>query len=140
MKVIKVSRIALCAFAILFFGCSDMDDEPSRYEQFIADSVPLDSTAENHLSSGDIVYVALEGNGSTGYWWYYTISDQSVVSFLESDTFNFADEDIVGGPVTGIWKFECGTAGSAVIVFDYFRSWEGIESSVNTKTFSLSVE
>ncbi|OHD07655.1 MAG: hypothetical protein A2086_16110 [Spirochaetes bacterium GWD1_27_9] len=98
-----------------------------------------DNTSDIFLNTDYLI--ELEGNPSTGYWWYYTIGDNTIIKNIDSKTFDFhSGEFIVGAPIIGIWKFKCLKIGETKITFKYYRSWEGEDSASETKIFNIKVK
>jgi predicted secreted protein len=91
------------------------------------------------LNAGDPFSVNLKGNPTTGYSWYFTVSDANVVKTTTESS--IPDSDMMGAGSTFTWNFTAGTAGNAAITFKYYRVWEGEASTLpdNIRTFNMSV-
>ncbi len=91
------------------------------------------------LNTGDSFSVNLKGNPTTGYSWYFTVSDANVVKTVSENS--VPDSEMMGAGSTFIWNFTAGTAGNAAITLKYYRIWEGESSTLpdNIRTFNMSV-
>lgn len=82
--------------------------------------------------------VTLEGNGTTGYTWSYTMSEEGIVKETSNTSISEGTEGMVGAPSNYIWDFEALKAGTVTLTYDYARSWEG--QSIKTVTYTLTVD
>lgn len=79
---------------------------------------------------GKTLDIRLEENPTTGFSWSYSISDDTVISLVEDGYIADSDDpNVVGGGGMHEYKFEGLKAGEVTITFDYFKSWEGVESA-----------
>ena len=98
----KGSLFLLLCSAILFWGCSTMQDQKTQT-------------------------IKLEGNPTTGYEWIYTMSPEGVVREVSHDYIPDANSgNLVGSGGTFVFTFEAIAEGEAVLVFSYLRKWESV--------------
>ena len=89
---------------------------------------------------GKTLIIQLEENPTTGFSWSYTISDADVIHLVE-DGYKESSEDpeVVGSGGMHEYRFEGLDAGEAIIIFDYFKSWEGEETAEEHLEFNVIV-
>ena len=84
---------------------------------------------------GGKVSVSLKGNPTTGYGWYYTISDSAILEKTDDNyTSDSNSAEIVGAGGTFTWNFKALKAGEATITFKYYRQWLGESSATAADT------
>ncbi len=93
----------------------------------------------NHPSVGQKMSVVLEENPTTGYQWFFEISDTVILSFVESKVKTPPQEGLVGAPQTMQWDFQASKPGIAWIHFLYYRIWEGKEQAIDEKVYVIHV-
>lgn len=69
--------------------------------------------------------IKLSGNPTTGYTWVYDNSDESVISVTEKISYT-GDDDVVGAPSTYVYTITSKKPGTAILTFEYKRTWEEI--------------
>jgi len=91
--------------------------------------------------SGETLTIELEENPTTGFSWSYSLSDKDVIHLVEDGyTADSDDPNVVGGGGIHEYKFEGLKAGEATIIFDYYKSWEGVESAEEHIEYVVTVE
>lgn len=103
------------------------------------------------------IVLTIEGNGTTGYTWHATGYDSEMVKIEELGTEPIEqgnNENVVSGEneVSGeatqivgtpsLFKFKITgiKEGSTTIIFDYYRSWEGISSTIETRQYLATID
>jgi len=86
------------------------------------------------------MFVELNESPSTGYCWYYTVSNASVIAFDDKKSFNFNKPNIVGGNEQIIWKFVPLEFGECKIHFTYYKSWKKESFPLDEYTYIVKVE
>jgi len=82
-----------------------------------------DNGKTSHISVGDFVDVALNGNPTTGYDWFVDSKITPVLMKISGPDFKRASERIgAGGKVT--YRFKAVKKGVALLKLVYKRSWE----------------
>jgi inhibitor of cysteine peptidase len=100
-----------------------------------------DNGKEFSVNVGDSIQIELEENGTTGYVWQIDNLDKKYFELVLEDTRNTTrDNKIVGTPVIGIWQIKTLRKGSASIKMNYFRSWEGKESTIDHFAVDLRIK
>ena len=84
--------------------------------------------------------IELDQSPSTGYCWYYTISDPSILALEEKRTFDFNKSNIIGGSLQIIWRFKCLKRGECKIHFAYYKSWKRESQFLDEYTYIVKVE
>uniref|UniRef100_A9A684 Proteinase inhibitor I42 chagasin domain-containing protein n=1 Tax=Methanococcus maripaludis (strain C6 / ATCC BAA-1332) TaxID=444158 RepID=A9A684_METM6 len=98
-------------------------------------------TTEEKMVIGENITIKLDENPTTGYAWNYSISDDSKIEVLSDEYIqDDVDDGIVGAGGVHEWTFNATESGEVEITFDYYRSWEGIENSVNTVVYKITIE
>ena len=81
--------------------------------------------------------IKLKGNPTTGYNWFYEISDDSIVAIEESEKY-LGDDLIVGAPSIFTYTITSLKPGQATLHFEYKRPWETVEPA-ETKDYIITV-
>lgn len=68
--------------------------------------------------------VSLEENGSTGYSWSYTLSEENAIKLISEECFTSYAPGISGAPSQKVWTFEALKPGKYTLLYEYRRSWE----------------
>jgi predicted secreted protein len=98
-----------------------------------------DNGREVQVKSGEVIQVELDGAGGTGYWWYVTGLDSARLELLSEATNPPADKKLLGGPVTGIWRFKVKEPGKTDLTMKYYRVWEGPGKAADQFSVTLTV-
>ena len=98
-----------------------------------------DNRREVQVKSGDVIQVELSGAGATGYWWYVTGLDSARIELLSEETSPPSDKKLLGGPVTGVWRFRAKEPGKTDLTMKYYRVWEGPEKAVDQFSVTLTI-
>ena len=123
-------------FVIGYHELSPMMKDTCR---FLADApVMLKPEVKNTLPVGVIGRVKLDGNPTTGYDWYFTVSDESMLT-LVSDGYTSTHPGADGAGGTYVWNFKGLKPGEAKITFKYYRAWEGEDSAEKTAVYRVTV-
>ena len=70
--------------------------------------------------------IQLKGNPTTGYNWFYQISDDSVIAVEEYVKY-LGDDMVVGAPSMFTYTITSLKPGQATLHFEYKRPWETVE-------------
>lgn len=81
--------------------------------------------------------LSLDGNPTTGYSWYYSIEDESIVSVDEKVTY-LGKNNMVGAPSRFDYTFKSLKAGTTTVKFEYKRIWENVEPA-ESHTYNIEV-
>jgi len=111
-----------------------------EYENIKSNAIVLSPTFINVIPVHEYIFIELMESPSTGYRWYYTISDPSVVVLTEKKTFNFNKPNVIGGSLQIIWRFQCLKCGECKIHFAYYKSWKIESSPLDECTYIVKVE
>ncbi len=83
--------------------------------------------------------ISLEENGSTGYQWFYTVSDPDAFNLISEKSIDNNDPGIVGAPIQKIWTFEALKSGTYTMTYEYKRPWETGVEPIETVQYSINV-
>jgi predicted secreted protein len=97
------------------------------------------SGREIALKVGNILQVELPGTGGTGYSWSVEGACAPYLKLLDHTTRQLK-ENLPGGPVMHIWRFEAEKPGACEIKMAYFRPWEGVGKAVDHFVVKLRIE
>lgn len=132
MKKILTVILALCLMAS-FTACNNNQNQSGDN---------MNQSGENQ-AEGTIL--SIEGNATTGYTWHATDYDETIIRVEEisGDTANQSNENsepIVGAPNTFKFRIVGLEGGVTNLKFDYYRSWEGSEFSIETRNYIVTVD
>lgn len=97
--------IPFIAIFLFLFSCSSSNTEAEgEYELYKKGYVDITDLNIVNLNYNDQFCVELMENGSTAYLWKYKINGN--IEFIDEQTFNFNPNDLIGGDVNHIWRFE----------------------------------
>jgi predicted secreted protein len=100
---------------------------------------PGTSTDTINVQVDELFTIVLDENPSTGYEWFYTIDNPAVV-VLESEVLTPVEEPVMpGSPYRHSFIFRALSEGRTRITFEHYREWEGPESKIDTKIYSIAV-
>jgi len=106
----------LLGLAMLFNVSCDSDDDS---DEVVLTKANSGSTVT--IKVGEKVLVILESQPSTGYIWYLTELDESIVSRNGDSTFS-PDSDLIGAPGEERWPFKAIAVGQTDLRMEYRRS------------------
>ena len=118
----------------------DGDYLNQEYESSKLNTIVLSHEFINVIPINEHILIELDESPCTGYCWYYTISDPSMLVLEEKKTFNFNKPNIIGGRLQIIWKFKCLKQGECKIHFAYYKSWKIESFSLEEYTYIVKVE
>ena len=111
-----------------------------EYENFKLNNISLSNKLINIIMLNEHIIIELDESPSTGYCWYYTITDSSILALEEKKVFNFNKPNILGGSQQIIWKFKCLNCGECKINFTYYKSWKKESFPLEEYTYIVKVE
>ena len=82
--------------------------------------------------------IQLKGNPTTGYNWFYQISDDSIIAVEEYVKY-LGDDMVVGAPSMFTYTITSLKPGQATLHFEYKRPWETVEPA-ETKEYIITVD
>ena len=82
----------------------------------------------------------LEENASTGYSWHYELENSSVVEIIKDEYIIDKNNNIVGAAGKHIWEFKGISQGKAILKLEYYRTWEGVEGSADSRIYEINVD
>ncbi|MCQ2584523.1 MAG: protease inhibitor I42 family protein [Treponema sp.] len=82
--------------------------------------------------------IELRGNPTTGYSWFYKISDENIISVSEEIEY-LGDDRMVGAPSLFHYTIYSEQPGSVEITFEYKRPWED-KPAEETRIFDVVVK
>ena len=96
----------------------------------------LTSCASTRFQS-DETTIQMKGNPTTGYNWFYQISDESIIA-VEENVKYLGDDMIVGAPSMFTYTITALKPGQTTLHFEYKRLWETVEP-IETKDYYITV-
>ena len=96
-----------------------------------------DNGKEIRVRAGEVIELALEEQGGTGYTWEFNKLDEKHFQVVGTETRHPAGQARIGGPVLKVWHLKTKVPGEARLSLDYLRPWEGRASAV--KHFEVKV-
>lgn len=83
--------------------------------------------------------ISLEENGSTGYQWFYTISDNSALNLISEEYISCNNPLLDGAPIQKVWTFEALKPGTYTLTYEYLRPWETGKEPIKTVQCTINV-
>ena len=111
-----------------------------EYENLKFNAIVLSHKVINVVSACEHMIIELTESLSTGYCWYYTISDPTILTLEEKKTFDFNKPNIIGGSLQVLWRFKSLKPGECTLHFDYYKSWKREPSPLEEYTYIIKVE
>ncbi|MGV8981167.1 protease inhibitor I42 family protein [Clostridium sp.] len=111
-----------------------------NYEDFKLNAIVLTYKSINSIPLNAPIIIELEQSPSTGYRWYYTVSDISILILEEKKIFDFNKPNIIGGSHHIIWKFKPLKYGECKIHFTYYKSWKRDPLPIDELNYIIKVE
>jgi predicted secreted protein len=78
--------------------------------------------------------------GSAGYGWHIENLDTDHLELILEDTQKITEPGKVGGAVMGIWCFRTIKPGRTVVKMNYYRAWEGVDTSTDHFTVEIVIK
>ena len=106
--------------------------------------IKLDASANGTTQSikqGQVISISLESNLSTGYGWFATVSNSSVLAQMGDPEYQAAADEstpMPGAAGTQTFYFQVTGAGTTTLTLEYKRGWE--KNVAPEKTITLTVE
>ena len=98
--------------------------------------ISLSSCASTRFQSEETT-IQMKGNPTTGYNWFYKISDESIIA-VEENVKYLGDDMIVGAPSMFTYTITSLKPGQTILHFEYKRPWETVEP-IETKDYYVTV-
>jgi len=111
-----------------------------QYENSKINAIVLSHNFINTIHNSNQMLIEFTEAPSTGYCWYYTISDPSVVILVDKQIFDFNKPNVIGGSLQIIWRFKCLKIGECKIHFAYYKSWKKESSPLEEYTYIVKSE
>lgn len=132
-KARKIALAVLMVVAVVAVGIATVN--AFRGDDYIA---LTEESKEYKLAVDRVAYVQLPENMTTGYSWHYTL-DREDVLVCTRDEHVGSTSTMVGAAGQRELEFKAVGKGSVTITVSYYRSWEGAESSIETRTYKVAV-
>lgn len=150
-KIIKISVLILFCILIglAFFYKLSKDNQLSNskdYNEFIKSSVLIDSQNAK-LHKGQFFVISLDMIEGNGYSWYrsdktniFKLIDKKVIDVNNTDLEIQKGNRKIGGKIYYLWKFQAVKKGEGKLTFDYYRYWEGLKKSIESKSYLIKID
>ena len=147
-KNAKIIAVFCLIFAVSLSGCVDngQNDTDNNSEQNNTENTTVeteqviteaDSGTSISLENGEIFYLKLRENPSTGYSWQLNLSEGLTI-LSDEYTQDPAPEEMAGVPGTHQWKIKTVTPGSQQVKGIYKQPW--MDTTGTEDNFTLNVE
>ncbi|WP_298840517.1 protease inhibitor I42 family protein [Clostridium sp.] len=111
-----------------------------EYKNFKLNAIVLGHDLINIIPIHEQMIIELTESPATGYCWYYTTSDPSIILLEEKRIFDFNKPNIIGGTKQILWKFKGLNCGECKILFSYYKSWKKESCPLDEFTYIVKVE
>ena len=111
-----------------------------EYQSSKLNAIVLSPKFINIVSLTQQMIVELDESPSTGYCWYFSVSNPSVIDLEYKRIFNFNKPNIIGGSQQIIWRFKCLKLGESKIHFSYYKSWNRDHPPLDEYIYIIKVE
>lgn len=132
------NSVIFLEFILIVF--KDGDHLNIKYNDFKLNTIALSHELINVIHLDEYMIVELTESPSTGYCWFYTMSDSSIISLEEKKIYDFNKPNIIGGTLQIVWKFKCLNPGECKIHFSYYKSWKNESSPLDKYTYVIKIE
>lgn len=111
-----------------------------QYDDFKLNAMLLNYKSINVIPLNVAIIIELEQSPSTGYCWYYTIDNISILTLEDKKIFDLNKPNIIGGSHQIIWKFKPLKCGDCKIHFTYYKSWKRDPFPIDEISYLVKVE
>ena len=102
---------------------------------------PLDNGHEITVTVGQVLFVELPGNLTTGYGWNYQNNGAALEQLGQREYMEDAHPfGLVGVGGTEIWRFRAVKVGRQVLRLEYARPWETNVPPVKSVNFNMVIQ
>lgn len=111
-------------------------------EEYLEDkkgTVTLIPFKEYYLQPGDAFNIELKENHFSSFRWHLTEYDNDIISLVLKDRFDPYPNDLLGRKKIVLWKFRSFYRGKIQLIFELYRPWEGVSSSVEQLIYHINV-
>lgn len=102
-------------------------------------SVTLLPFQEHFLIMGDIFNIELKENHFSSFRWHLAEYDPGMVSLILKKKIDPYSNDIMGHKKIVLWQFRALDTGKTKLIFELYRPWEGISTSVERLVYDVTV-
>jgi inhibitor of cysteine peptidase len=138
----KAGSLSLLSAALIMLSFLFQADPIVRSADAANEETVTVTKADNgrtvHVKVGGALEIQLEGNPTTGFWWYRDDLEGGCLQFV-SET-KTPTSGALGAPSTGVWRFGAQQKGETKVTLRYYRSWEGKDKAVGTFTVTVKVQ
>jgi len=92
-----------------------------------------------HLKLGDDFVIELKENHFSSFRWHLSNYDKEITSLISKKSFDLAPPHILGRKHIVLCKFRCYYYGKITLQFNLYRSWEGMNSSVEKLIYYVTI-
>ena len=138
MNDMTIKKIIVLAFYFTFFIQCIAAESISSEGSVVMLLDREDSGAAHEIKVGDFLYIELEGNLSTGFWWHFQELDEEYLELVKKETKKISKRRL-GAPVLGRWRLRAKKRGETTIKMAYYRQWEGEDTAVDRVSFIINI-
>ncbi len=126
-------------------GCNTRDNKITLERFGMSEIIitQLDQGSTVRAKQDDVIVIRLEENLTTGYTWEIEVIDSSIIELLDSDyssTPTPTREKIIGRGGTRTFRFRVKSSGQGQIQLGLRRSWESVNSAIESFEVNIRVK
>ncbi|WP_442945398.1 protease inhibitor I42 family protein [Oceanirhabdus sp. W0125-5] len=91
------------------------------------------------LKLGEDFVIELKENHFSSFRWHLSNYDRDLTDLITKKTFDLAPTHIFGRKRIVLWKFRTFYYGKITLHFNLYRSWEGVNSSVEKLIYYITI-
>ncbi len=132
-KTRRVTLVVVMAIALITIGIATVN-------AFLGDSYTAltDESKEYKIALDGTAFIQLPENLTTGYSWHYTL-DREDVLICSRDEHASPTSTLAGATGQRELEFRAVGKGTVNITVQYYRSWEGAQSAIESVTYKVTV-
>jgi len=92
-----------------------------------------------YLKIDDDFIIELKENHFSSFRWHLSNYDRDITSLILKKDFDLSPSHILGRKHTVLWKFRSFYYGKITLQFNLYRSWEGLNSSVEKLIYYITI-
>jgi len=141
MRMRLTLSAVVCVFLCISWACAMGGTGSPSYPDMMDCSTVVTEFEVNEAVVGDSVCVVLDENPSTGYGWEYRAEPEGLLDLIETQSFEAegSDPNLMGAPVTTVWKFSAVSEGEVTLTYVYRRPWETDVEPVETIEYFIRI-
>ena len=145
MNAFSVKTIIMTILLVVALAANSVSaDDQSQQIETITVTTTIPTSPKNAIPisvcEGCQFSITLDSNATTGYMWRLNNQPDITVLKLIDNTYNAPKVKVPGAGGTEVWTFQGLKKGTAQIVLEYVRPWEGDVPPIKTQAFIVTVQ